>query len=277
MVLLEFAPSAALAAFVRVYRLVHFVFDDITKIPFKPYPPKPEHCLSFYPRDTEKVEFANSGKKESNLKAVIIGQQTEVTNRYVGRDFLVFQVVFSPGALYRLTGIPSQQLNNGYIDAEAIFSHGITEVNDRLNDARGYPEMVSVVEAFLRKRIDNCSKDFHRLDTVSNIMLRANQSLNIEWLAAESCLSLRQYERKFMERMGVSPRYFNKVIRFENAFRMKNKYPHLSWFAIAIECGYYDYQHLVKDYQAFTQKTPTDFHALDLKSPERKFGEADTY
>ena len=277
MVLLEFAPSLPLTAFVIVYRVVQFVFADATKIPFKPYPPKPEHCLSFYPRDIEKVQFANSGKTVSNLKAVIIGQQTEVTNRYVGSDFLVFQVVFSPGALYRLTGIPSQQLNNGYIDAEAIFPHGITEVNDKLNDAEGYPEMVAVVEAFLKKRINNCTKDFHRLDMVSNMMLQAHQIHNIEWFAAESCLSLRQYERKFMERMGVSPRYFNKVIRFENAFRMKNKYPHLSWFVIAIKCGYYDYQHLVKDYQAFTQKTPTDFHVLDLDSPERKFGEADTY
>ncbi|WP_295791732.1 helix-turn-helix domain-containing protein [Mucilaginibacter sp.] len=277
MVLLEFAPSPALSEFVRVYRIVHFVFDDITKIPFKAYPPKPEHCLSFYPRDTERVEFANSDKKVSNLNAVIIGQQTEVTNRYVGKDFLVFQVVFSPGALYRLTGIPSNELNNGYIDAEAIFCNGIPEVNAKLNDARGYPEMVTVVECFLAAQIKRCTRDFHRMDGLSNMMLRTKENMSIEWLAGEACLSLRQYERKFIERMGASPRYFNKVIRFENAFRMKNMYPHLSWFTIAIECGYYDYQHLVKDYQAFTQKTPADFHALDLKSPEREFGEADTY
>ncbi|MBD1395082.1 helix-turn-helix domain-containing protein [Mucilaginibacter glaciei] len=277
MVLLEFAPSLPLSAFIRVYRVVHFVFDDAAKIPFKPYPPKPEHCLSFYPRDTEKVQFADNGKTISNLKTVIIGQQAGVTNRYVGRDFLVFQVVFSPGALYRLTGIPSIELNNGYIDAEAIFPNSVKEVNDKINDAKGYPEMVSVVEAFLAGRIAICKKDFNSIDRLSNLMLRADQSPKIEWLAGEACLSLRQFERKFMERMGVSPRYFNKVIRFENAFRMKNKYPQLSWFVIAIECGYYDYQHLVKDYQAFTQKTPIDFHALDLKSPERKFGEADTY
>ena len=277
MVLLEFAPSLPLSAFVRVYRVVQFVFNDATKLPFKPYPPKPEHCLSFYPRDTEKVQFANNGKVISNLKAVIIGQQTEVTNRYVGKNFLVFQIVFNPGALYRLTGIPLTELNNGYIDAEAIFSKGIPLVNDKLSHANRYPEMVNIVEVFLAEQISRCRYDFHRLDMVSNYMMQKRENLSIEWLASEACLSLRQYERKFIERMGVSPRYFSKVIRFENAFRMKNKYPHLSWFVIAIECGFYDYQHLKKDYQAFTQKTPTDFHLLDLASPERKFGEADTY
>lgn len=115
--------------------MVHFVFDDITKIPYKPYPPKPEHCLSFYPRETETVEYVNNGTKINNLKTVLIGQQSEVTNRFVGKDFLVFQVVFSSGGLYRLTGIPSQQLNNCYVDAETIFAKHIKEVNDKLNDA----------------------------------------------------------------------------------------------------------------------------------------------
>jgi hypothetical protein len=126
--------------------VVHFVFDDFTKIPYNPYPPKPEHCLSFYPRDTETVEYVNNGTKINNLKTVLIGQQSEVTNRFVGKDFLVFQVVFSPGGLYRLTGIPSQQLNNCYVDAEIIFAKHIKEVNDKLNDATTCNEMVLVVE-----------------------------------------------------------------------------------------------------------------------------------
>ena len=277
MVLSEFSPSPRLAEFVRVYRVVHFVFDDITKIPFKPYPPRPEHCLSFYPRDTETVEYINNGTKIRNLKAVLIGQQSEVTNRFVGKDFLVFQIVFSPGGLYRLTGIPSQQLNNCYFDAETIFEKDIKEVNDKLNDATNFNEMVVVIELFLLKQINRGVKEFHRLDQVSNLILKTDKILNVEWLAKESCLSLRQYERRFMERMGVSPSYFSKVVRFENAFRMKNKEPHLDWLSIAIRCGYHDYQHLTKDYKAFTNQSPTAFHLLDNTSPERKFGESDTY
>ena len=277
MVLSEFRPSPSLSEFVRVYRVVHFVFDDVTKIPYKPYPPKPEHCLSFYPRDTETVEYTNSGTKIKNLKTVLFGQQSEVTNRYVGKDFLVFQVVFSPGGLYRLTGIPSHQLNNCYFDAETIFEKSIKEVNDRLNDAANFNEMVVVIESFLLKQINRGVKELHRLDQVSSLILKTDKILNVEWLAKESCLSLRQYERKFIERMGVSPKYFSKVVRFENAFRMKNKEPYLDWLSIAIRCGYYDYQHLTKDYKTFTNQTPTDFHLLDTASPERKFGESDTY
>lgn len=277
MVLSEFAPGPALTEYIRVYRVVQFEFKGITNLPFKPYPPRPEHCLSFYPRDTETVEYVNSGKKINNLKTVLMGQQDQVSNRYVGRDFLVFQVVFKPGALYRLTGIPCQELNNSYIDAETVFSKQIKEVNDQLNDATGCTEMLAVIESFLLKQVNRSKREHHRLDEVSNIILRSTDNIPIEWLAKESCLSLRQYERKFKERMGISPRYFSKIVRFENAFRLKNKAPQLDWLSIAIQCGYHDYQHLAKDYKTFTNQTPTGFHLLDNAAPERKFGVPDTY
>lgn len=267
-------PCLALAEFVRTYTVLHFIFDAAADIPYKPYPPRPEHCLSFYPRDTETIEYANSGKKVSNLKIVVIGQQNEVTNRYVGRDFMVFQVVFRPGALYRLTGIPS---HNSYVDAETVFANDIKEVNAKLGEATKAEQMVIIVESFLNRLAKSCNKGPHGLDQVSGLLLHTKKNPSIEQLASDSCLSLRQYERKFIERVRVPPKYFNRIIRFENAFRMKNKHPHLDWLTIAIQCGYYDYQHLAKDYKEFTRHTPTNFHLLDLSSPERKFGEADTY
>lgn len=121
MVLFEFLPSEFLTNYVRTYRLVHFQFTNSQQSFCKPYPPRPEHCLTFYPRDCENVKYADSGKKAGNLNAVLFGQQTEVSYRHVGKDFLLFQIVFKPGALYRLTGVPSHEITNSYLDAE-LFS-----------------------------------------------------------------------------------------------------------------------------------------------------------
>jgi len=277
MVLFEFSPSQFLTDYVRTYRLVHIQFTNSQQSFCKPHPPKPEHCLTFYPRDCENVEYAESGKKAGDLKAVLFGQQTEVSNRYVGKDFLLFQIVFKPGALYRITGVPSYEITNSYLDAELFFNKEVKEVNDRLNDSPNYNEMVSVIEMFLLRQIKMKSYDFHRMDMINEMIIKNSDNRTVDWLAKESCLSIRQFERVFAERMGVSPKYYTKVARFENAFRMKNKYPHLDWLTIALHCGYYDYQHLVKDYKNLTQKTPTEFHHLDLSSPERVFGDKDTY
>lgn len=115
------------------------------------------------------------------------------------------------------------------------------------------------------------------MDTVCNNIIFTTNPYTIDFIAKESCLSTRQFERTFKQRMGVSPKYFSKVARFENAFRMKNKFPQLDWLSIALHCGYYDYQHLVKDYKSLTQQTPQTFHEIDLTAPERSFGDVDTY
>lgn len=277
MVLQEFAPSYMLSDFIRTYRIVHFRFENFPALPCKAYPPRPEHCLSFYPKDLEYVEYTESNKKAGGTRAVLFGQQTEVSNRFVGNNFLLFQVVFKAGALYRMTGIPSQELTNLYIDAETIFSKEIKSINERLSACGHYNQMVAVVEAFLINEIRLKSKASSGIDLIMSSIFSKSTLPTVMNLAKDSCLSLRQYERLFKERMGVSPKYFLKVLRFENAFRMKNKYPNLDWLTVAYNCGYYDYQHLVKDYKDLTLKTPNEFHQIDLTAPERKFGMADTY
>lgn len=277
MALYEFPPNEALKDLVRTYRIVDFVFNSSAEIPYKPYPPKPEHCITFYPKDTERVNYVNSNRKYTNLKAVIFGQQTEVSHRYVGSDFLLFQIVFQPGGLYRFMEIPLGELVDSYLDAELIFGRKIQEINEQLYEARNYREMVNIIDSFLCRQIKKKYPSIHPVDVVTQILFREKEPLTVDRLAFISCLSVRQYERIFLQRMGVSPKYFNNLIRFENAFRMKNQRPHLDWLTIAIHCGYYDYQHLSKAYQKFTQKTPNEFHQMDMNAPERTFGVADTY
>jgi AraC-like DNA-binding protein len=273
----EFLPTAALAELVRVYRIAQFEFDRGIDIPCKPYPPRPEQCLSFYPRDTEFVLYPGSRKTFGGLKAVVFGQHDVVSNRFVGHDFLLLQVVFRPGALYRLTGIPAALLNNAYLDAELIFSSPIKTVNEQLANAKSHSQMIRIIEDFLLGMTKRNYKAAQGIDKLGNMILENRDGVTIDWMAKTCFLSPRQFERKFIERTGVGPKYFSKIIRFEHAFRLRNKRPDLDWLGVAIQAGYYDYQHLARDYKAFTQYTPVAFHVLDGSSPERSFGEADTY
>jgi hypothetical protein len=50
---------------------------------------------------------------------------------------------------------------------------------------------------------------------------------------------------------------------------LKERHPNKDWFSIAIETGYNDYQHLVKDFKAFDGGTPNTLLAENVKSPER--------
>lgn len=275
MLLNEIKPSPFLAEFIRLYRIIDFHFTGTTTIPPKIYSPRPEQCLQFYPKDTETVKHLDSDLCVSHKKVSCIGQHTKPLQRYVGKDFLSFQVLFQPGAFYRITGIAMHELANVYLDAEDIFGTVVREVNEELFTAKSYPEMIQIVEKFLSKLVRKAKGKEHPIDITGRMMFGQNERYNLDSFLNASCLCHRQFDRKFKERVGIPPKQFLQIIRFDRAFRLKNRYPAEDWLSIAIYCGYHDYQHLVKDYKEFTGYSPKQFFEIDNQAPERAFGDAE--
>jgi AraC-like DNA-binding protein len=278
MIIFEFRqPSPALREYVRQYQIVGFEFKQAGIIPKKPYWPRPENYLTFYPRDTEVVIDQTHGETPiRKLRSTIIGQPSYVTGRQVGPNFLAFQIAFQPGTLFRLTGIPAHLLTNSFIDAEAVFSKEITLVNERMNSTNNPLEMIDIVEEFIIYLISRARYDTKPIDKVSQYMLKYPGNCSLDWLAKEACLSRKHFYNKFLERVGVSPKLYSRIIQFDNAVKLKNTQPSKDWLSIALELGYYDYQHLVRDFKEFTHLTPAQFYLLDSQAPERRFGYKET-
>lgn len=275
MLLNEIKPSPFLTEYIRLYRIIDFHFEGVVSVPPKMYSPRPEHCLQFYPRDTETVSYPTREGIISNKRVTLIGQHTVLQHRYIGKSFLSFQVVFQPAALHRLTRMDLSELANVYTDAEEVFGTATRAVNEQLFGAASYTEMVHIVESFLVELVKKCRKDNQAVDLSAAMMLAEEEHFTLDVFLKESHLCHRQFDRKFKERVGIPPKQFLQVIRFDKAFRLKNRRPHMDWLSVALHCGYHDYQHLVKDYKTFTGYTPTQFFALDINAPERAFGYAE--
>ncbi|WP_332369061.1 AraC family transcriptional regulator [Spirosoma telluris] len=195
-------------------------------LPVKSYWPRAENSLAFYPKDPEKIAYGFDGNLLKKPCSTLNGQYSIVTNRHVGRDFMVFQVQFQPGALFRLMGIPSHELTNTFLDAESVFSAEIRRVNERLSYAKHYLEMIPIVENFLFYLISRSKNRYLRpIDKVSRFILQNPMTVSLDWMANQACLSQRQFYRQFMEREGVSPKLYARIARFENAMKLKNSQP----------------------------------------------------
>ncbi|AXE16521.1 AraC family transcriptional regulator [Runella rosea] len=275
MILRDVIPSPALREYVRKHQIIRFVFGTGVVPPSKVYSPRPEHCLVFCLREQQNIGYEGLAP-QAYPKCTLSGQHTTVTTRYVACDFWVLQIVLQPSAVFRLTGIPSYELTNTFIDAEAIWGKDIRTAHEQMCNSEDIEEVIIIAESFLEKIIRQSKRNLHSVDKVGSLILNQYQSISIDRLADQICLSPRQFHRKFTERMGIGPKLFDKVVRFEKAFRMKNAYPHLDWLSIAIACGYYDHQHLAKDYKDFTHLSPGDFYKVDTQAPERNFGLRET-
>ena len=277
-------PKPALREFVRSFQIISWEFDKAATPPPKLLAPRPEHSLAFYVRDPQYFNFLDtdelikyptsilSGIHEKTIVSILSGIHEKTIVRDCGRDFLTIKVIFQPCALFRLTGIPARELVSNFIDAEVVFGKEIKHLYERLNSSNDLNEMINLIELYVEKHLLYKAKNESSIDKISEIMLNQVEFSGLEKLARQTSLSTRQLIRNFEERTGVSPKLFNRVVRFDKVYRFKNNNPDLDWLSVALACGYYDYQHLAKDYKDFTNSTPVGYFEIDQKAPERVFG-----
>ena len=265
-------PSPSLNPYVRNYQLIHFKFPGDAEKPVKPYPPRPEQCLIFYPRDPLTIEYQTTREKILQPRSIVSGQVVSRQNLHIGNDYIVIKVVFYPGALFHFVQLPLTEITDGNIDAEAVFSQEMRVLNVRLNSTDNLQTMVDLIDAFLLQRIQKSKVMNSPIDPVAKLLLQHPDRFSLDYLANQSCLSTRQFQRKFSEQVGISPKLFGRISRFDKAFRLKYHNPSSDWLRIAIDSGYHDYQHLAKDFLEFADVLPNSLIQEESRSPDCYFG-----
>lgn len=266
-----YEPHPALKGFVNNIMIHEVNFDAAQpKLNFS-VPPLPEHCLFFYVRDRSNAEDIATNKKETLSSSVIVGPHTTRHVITPGCSHLMIKVGFQPGGLYRLLGIPMKELLcNDSFDSTDLLGNQINEVNDRLKYATSFTEMKTIVEIFLLKRSGKL-KQALPIDHVLPLLIKERGLIKIDQLASQACLSIRQFERVFQQRIGLPPKHFSRLVRFSQAWTMKEQQQGISWINIAHECGYFDQMHLIRDFHEFAGVNPSSIELELLNSPVKFF------
>ena len=256
-----YPPTEALRPFVQHYMLAHIRYDCPAEQAIKPMPPAPQQCLYFYPRGVLHTFHYGQQRRLESPASIIVGPQVSRVDLHFPPDHLVFCVAFWPGGLHRLLDAPVQELFDFSLDSRLLLGPAVEELSEQLAGlaqlpAPDYAAMRAVVETYLLWRARQVRRPVRPLDAVLPGLLSAGPGYSIDQLAHDACLSPRQLERNFRERMGLSPKLYGRIVRFDRAFRLKERQPDLDWLAVAVQCGYYDYRHLVRDFQEFAHVTP---------------------
>ncbi len=247
-------PHPILQPFVKAYW-----FLDLTKgsgVPLS-MSPAPEHCLYFYPRSQPQV-FDFDGKPMRVFDNVLMGQAvTGGTKLLVPDRYCMFKILFQPSGLFRLFKTPMMLFANTYEESMAVLGSPIKQLREQIGNASDFEEMVHFSNRFLLQQLSKSPVKTQPIDAV--LYLPHLHRFDLSHLSASACLSPRQFERKFLERVGVSPKIYQRLIRFNQVMNLKHNYPHKKWMDITYECGYFDPNHLLRDFRQFTGVVPTGF------------------
>lgn len=249
-----FQPSLALQSFVSSYTVAYNVSSETW---VRRQPAYPQQYLIFYPLEPQLVSSDGSNFQRLSNE-LLIGPFTEAVYLFCSPFQPVVIVALLPGALHRLTRLPLHEILNQPLDGINGFGNEMRRVNEQLGEMKMPEQMIKIVETFLLKKVQNVKEPLP-IDHTFNLLIASPNQYNIAQLANLACVSLRQFERQFLEHIGTNPTTFIRQVRFAKALRLKRNRPELKWTTIAYECGYFDQMHFIRDFKQFTSATPTSF------------------
>jgi len=176
-----------------------------------------------------------------------------------GRDSEMFIIYFQKGKAYPFVEMPMNELTDFVVDGELVMSNEILNMREKLLECLTVQQKFLYAEeyltkAFSRKLLTNPFVDY----SINQILQNPNQ-LSINHLSEKVGYSQKHLIKIFKEHVGVTPKVFLKIIRFQKALREIETHKTVNWASIAFESGYYDQAHFINDFKEFSGFTPNQY------------------
>jgi AraC-like DNA-binding protein len=174
------------------------------------------------------------------------------------------QVNFTPLGAYQFLHLPMHLLSNRVIELDDLLGLVARRLVERLRETPSWEARFALLDAFISTRLAQGRAPTASVAWAWHKLHQADGCLGIGALAAELGCSQKHLITQFHEQIGLPPKTLARILRFTHALRHLEHSKGVRWSEIALECGYYDQAHFIRDFRAFTGSAPGDFLARRL-------------
>jgi AraC-like DNA-binding protein len=195
----------------------------------------------------------------------IYGQTTEpgVLNHKKG-PYTMTQVILKPYALKTLLGLNASVLTNGLVELNEFSAE---DLNVQLIEANNEQEHITLLTNFLLAQLKQEKTRDKLVEESLNLIHKNIGSITVKNLLEHLNISERQFERRFSQTVGISPQFYIRVKRFNEAIRLMKTRQFERLTDVAYALNFYDQSHFIRDIKEFSGITPKslsqkvdDFH-----------------
>lgn len=189
-------------------------------------------------------------------------------------DVDTFTIHFEPTGLHRLFGLPLQGLADEAPGASDALGRSVLGLRDRLARADTFEDRVANAQGWLAERLATARSE----DALDALLTRwhgrtvdadGTDAGRVAAWARQLGWSERHLHRRFVERTGLPPSLHGRLLRFQGLMQAHARSPQASLTELALQAGYFDQSHCIRDCRAFTGQPPRAFLAAwpDLGRP----------
>jgi transcriptional regulator GlxA family with amidase domain len=150
-----------------------------------------------------------------------------------------------------------------FADTILPLSHYITwhlELREALQSASTTTDRIAVIEHFICQNLKPVPIYLEVIAKAAELLRTCNERASITELCKELGMSERTFQRYFKQYIGVSPKAFAQVARFNSVTKLIEQTANPSWLEILDATGYFDAAHFANDFKRITGKTPSDYY-----------------
>jgi transcriptional regulator GlxA family with amidase domain len=152
-----------------------------------------------------------------------------------------------------------EELNDSTCGIGDIWGKAGQELAQRIGDAPTLQARIDYLESHLLECFSRYAQTNAYIDIALNQLYCHHNVVQIESLAKQMRMSRRHFERTFKNTVGVSPKLFQRLSRFQQTVRDLLLANETSYLPMALAHGYYDQSHFIKEFRALAQDTPSSF------------------
>ncbi len=189
-----------------------------------------------------------------------------IRNKYItipsGRDSEMFIINFQKGKAYLFVQMPLHELTDSVVDGDLVLTNEIMHMREMILSTPDIPKKFSCAERYLLKHFGSKLVPNPFIDFAVDKILRSPSPLSIEYLSNKVGYSQKHFIQLFKENVGLTPKGFLKITRFQKTIQEIEASKKISWSGIALESGYYDQAHFINDFKSFSGFTPAEYVSL---------------
>lgn len=191
-------------------------------------------------------------------------------------DNHIFGIKFLPGGLYPFVELDFSTLVNVSLDMSQVFGAEANLLAEELYHLPHFEARVACMERFLQKKISNSRlQKFRFIQTGTHLLTDQSADADIASTAAQLNTNYKTLSRGFHEVIGISPKHFAQIQRFEKALELLATKPEWSCTEIGYHLGYYDQAHFIREFKKLALETPSAYREsirpADRAAPHQGF------
>lgn len=251
----ETPPSPRLAGYVKCFWALEFNGVEAGE----PEPVVPDGCIEIVFNLADRFRrFHENGNFEIQPSSLIAGQMRQSILIGPSGEVRLFGVRFQPDGAYAFFRFDMSDLADRIEPLDTVWT-SVGEIEERLMIARDFAACVAIIEAELIRRLREYSPlDIFLQRAVEYISL-GNGGRPVAALAKDIGISERGLERRFKQSVGLSPKMFSRILRFQSVLRSLESAATPGILDAAADFGYYDQSHLINDFRQFAGVSPAVF------------------